>query len=85
VCARAGSLQVAHASQEPLCREAQSGGRGGEQQTVLVAVATATRLDELALHVGEGDGDAAAEHDVEVLERDGRHVGPVQRREGGSP
>jgi hypothetical protein len=48
---------------------------------VLVAVAAAPPPDELALDAVDVDRDAAAEHDVDVLERDRREVGAVQRRE----
>jgi hypothetical protein len=53
--------------------------RRGEQQTVLVAIAPAPTIDELRLDALEVDRYAAAQHDVDVLERDRGDVGAVQR------
>ena len=54
-----------------------------EQLALLVAVAAPVRVDELGLDRVEVHADAAAEHQVQVLERDGRQVRAVQRRESG--
>ena len=53
-----------------------------EQDRVLVAVAAAPGVDELALDVGQVDADARPEQDVEVLERDGGQVGAMDLGEG---
>jgi hypothetical protein len=47
---------------------------GGEQRGVLEAVPAAVRTHELVLQRGKVEADRPAEQDVEVLERDVRHV-----------
>ena len=49
---------------------------------MLEAIAAPSRSDELALHRIEIEANAPAEQDVEVLERDVRHVGIEQPGEG---
>jgi len=66
--------QPVHGEPEPLERR-------GEQLAVLVAVAAAPRVHQLGLDGVEIHLDAAAEHDVEVLERDRRQVRAMQRRQ----
>src|SRR4030095_4297106 len=53
--------------------------RGGEQGVVLETVAAATVSDELALQAREIETDRSPQQDVEVLERDRRRVGELER------
>jgi hypothetical protein len=67
--------------QQPLNAETETFEGRAEQLAVLVAVAAALAVDELGLDRLQVHPDAAAEHQVQVLERDRRQVGLVQRGE----
>src|SRR5699024_3746844 len=54
----------------------------GEQHSVFVAVSASEAGDELGLDAVEVYGDAAAQHQIEVLERDRAHMRPVQGGQG---
>jgi hypothetical protein len=72
-------LLASHPGQQSVHGVAEPFQRRAEQQTVLVAIAPAPTIDELRLDAVELDRYAAAEHDVDVLERDCGNVGAVQR------
>ncbi len=69
----------ADAREQPVHGEPQPLERRAEKLAVLVAVAAAPGVHQLVLDGLQVHLDSAAEHDVEVLERDRRQVRPVQR------
>ncbi len=63
--------------------EAEGAERGAEEEILFVAVAAAAVADEFAFDAGKIDRDAAAEEDVEILERNRGHLAELERAEGG--
>jgi hypothetical protein len=73
----------AHARRQPRDAVAQRLEHRAEERILLEAITAAPAAHQLGHDARQIDRDAPPEQDVEVLERDRRHVRPLNRRQGG--